>query len=133
MSTGINTIKSSMRCAESKFDMSLESYFKRTLGNLIYELFKNSTTVDDFESTLKEALIKRNWLAHDYFWERATKFQTENGRKNMKEELQEIANYFDEIDHNFALIIIDWGKKHGITEEMIQLKLENLMNIEHES
>ena len=113
--------------------MLLESYFKKTLGNLIHELRKSSTIVDDFESTLKEALIKRNWLAHNYFWERATKFETENGREDMKEELQEMANYFEEIDHNFTLIIIDWGKKHGITEEMIQLKLENLMNIENES
>ena len=114
------------KITREQFDISLESYFKKTLGNLIHEFRKSSTIADDFESTLKEALTKRNWLAHNYFWERAEKFKTENGREDMKEELQKIANYFEEIDHNFTLIIIDWGEKHGITEEMIQIKFDEL-------
>ncbi len=98
-----------------QFDILLESHFKKTLGKLIHELRNGSSISDDFESILSEALKKRNWLAHHYFWDRAQKFQTEEGQKDMKEELQEIADYFEKIDKILTLIITNWGKKHGIT------------------
>ena len=37
---------------------------------------------------------KRNWLAHNYFWDRGVAFLSESGRVSMIEELQEIDPFF---------------------------------------
>ncbi|MFZ3166799.1 MAG: hypothetical protein WA130_04225 [Candidatus Methanoperedens sp.] len=118
------------KITRTQFDVLLESNFKKTLGKLIHELRNGSSISDDFESILSEALKKRNWLAHHYFWDRAQKFKTEEGQKDMKEELQEIADYFKEIDKNLTLILTNWGKKYGVTAEMIQQEFDILVNIE---
>ena len=57
-----------------EFDNILEGLFARTLGQLVREIGTLAELSDDDEKRLQEALIKRNWLAHHYFWERATEF-----------------------------------------------------------
>ena len=59
---------------------------------------------------LKNALNKRNWLAHDYFWERAVQFMTTEGRADMIEEL----------------LSIEWAEVNGLTREMLQGELGRL-------
>ncbi len=118
------------KITRAQYDLLLESHFQKTLGRLIYKLRKSLPIAEDLEFTLLEALDKRNWLFHNYFWERAQKFMKEDGREAMIEELQEIAYYFEKVDHKLDMILLLWGEEHGVTEEIIQKKMENLINIE---
>lgn len=113
-----------------QYETLLESYFQKTLGSLIHNLCKTMPIAADLESRLSQALNRRNWLAHNYFWERAPEFMRQQGREAMIEELREIADYFAEIDHELDMIVRQWGEKHGITEEVIQQQMGKLLNAE---
>lgn len=114
----------------SQYEELLGRYFQRTLGNLINQLREFVAISQQFEITLSEALHKRNWLVHDYFWERAMTFMREEGRKTMIEELQGIAQFFEDTDSKFTTIVEKWGRRQGITEEVIQRRIEKLVGNE---
>lgn len=78
---------------------------------------------------LSEALQKRNWLTHNYFWERAYTFLSEEGRCSMIEELKQIAAFFADVDLYFTTVTERWGEEHGLTETQIQrIILEHMGN-----
>ncbi len=80
------------KITRTEYDKLLESLFKKTLGALLTELRKSGVVSLNFESDLSNALKQRNWLAHNYFWERAGHFMTIKGRSMMIEELTKNAN-----------------------------------------
>ena len=61
---------------------------KQPMGALLKK-FKKYVTIDDdrVEQCLDSALVKRNFLIHDFFLEREKKFDTEKGRREMVREL----------------------------------------------
>jgi hypothetical protein len=115
------------RITEAEFGKLLDSNFRQTLGRLINRLRKTTSVSQDFEAALAEALVKRNWLVHHYFWDRAGQFMTSEGRNSMIRELKDIAHFFDSIDRELTVIDRAWATAHGITEEMRQSALENLI------
>ena len=64
-------------------DAFMDRQFEHTLGQLLYELKKYTSVPDDVSQILAGALSTRNWLAHDYFRERATDFVTDAGCHRM--------------------------------------------------
>jgi len=105
-------------------------YFQKTLGNLISQIRESITISQELEIALSKALKKRNWLTHHYFWERAAAFMKKEGRESMIEELREIADFFEDIDSKLTAIVEEWGRKQGITEQIIQRKMRELKNNE---
>ena len=71
------------RISRRDFDSNFEDLFSRTLGQLASEVGKLAGLSEDEKERLQKALIKRNWLAHNYFWERAVEFASESGRASM--------------------------------------------------
>ena len=84
--------------ARTDYDAALEDKFKKTLGGLISALRKAAVVSADFEQKLLDALAKRNWLVHPYFWDRAGHFMSKKGRDAMTTELQEAVEPFAELD-----------------------------------
>jgi hypothetical protein len=115
------------KMTRDQYDELLQSFFVKTLGSLIKHLRQSVDISDDLESILTEALKKRNWLAHHYFWEKAGQFMTEKGRIQMITELQGIADFFNSIDQQLSEITHKWADRHGITEELLQRHLEELV------
>jgi hypothetical protein len=111
----------------SQYDDLLGSFFKKTLGGLIAHLRKSVNVSPDFEATLNEALKKRNWLVHHYFWERAGHFMTNKGRQSMINELREIAEFLDRVDRDLTEIVLQWTERNGITQEILQREFEKLI------
>lgn len=68
---------------------------------------------------LSVAVGTRNWLAHDYFRERATEFGTWTGRRQMLVELKAIADRFEDLDWRLHLVLLTFGRAHGITQPTI--------------
>lgn len=76
--------------APAGLDELRESLHKRPLGTLLKE-FRGLGTLDPpLEQLVEDALKKRNFLMHHYFWERATDFLSAKGRARMIGELDEI-------------------------------------------
>jgi hypothetical protein len=59
-----------------------------TLGQLVSKLNTLGQVPSDLGQRLSESVRTRNWLAHDYFWDRAGHFLTPEGRHVMITELQ---------------------------------------------
>lgn len=57
---------------QQSFDGFMGRQFDNTLGQLIRQLSSVATILTQLQSKLADALRLRNWLAHDYFRERAT-------------------------------------------------------------
>ena len=110
-----------------EFDNLLESLFQKTLGSLISRLRQVTDLTDEIEMDLERALSKRNWLAHDYFWDRAVEFMTEKGRTSMIDELEKLGAEFRRLDHQFTQITRVSAQKYGITEEVIEKELQRLL------
>ena len=115
------------RMTRAEYDELLDSLFRRVLGNLIRRLRDATSLREDFDTFLQETLEKRNWLAHNYFWERAGHFVTEEGRTMMLDELTSIIAEFEEMDHSLHLINREWAREHGVTEEIEQEALERII------
>jgi hypothetical protein len=114
------------KITRSQYDDLLESLFKKTFGGLIAHLRKSVNVPSNFDDTLREALNKRNWLAHEYFWDRAGHFLSDKGRNIMLSELNEIIEYFSNLDQQVTEIYQAWAEKHGITKDRINIEMENL-------
>jgi hypothetical protein len=59
------------------------------------------------EDLLTRALRLRNFLAHNYFRERAAAFTTENGQQRMIEELKGAREFFYEVDAEMTKLVQD--------------------------
>lgn len=111
----------------AEFDDVLSRLFSMTLGSLVNEIAELSDITEDEEERLKNALSKRNWLAHRYFWERAIEFISESGRASMIKELQGAADSFQALDELFTQRSREWGETIGITQQSLDKELERLI------
>jgi len=103
-----------------------DEVFTKTVGRLLNRLKQQITIPPNLDKTLAEALKKRNWLAHDYFWERAGHMLTPRGKEKMIEELTSLSEYFSKLDAHLTKISEKWLKKIGISEETINEHVNKL-------
>lgn len=112
---------------QSQWSDLLDELYGKTLGVLVNKIRQSVTIPDDFEKTLQEALEKRNWLAHRYFWDRAGYFMTSSGREKMIKELTEISSFFDQFDNQLHSIALKWTEKYGISQDTIDDEFEKIV------
>ena len=101
-------------------DSCFDSELSKTLGRLISTLREKMEVPPGIDGRLHRALHLRNWLAHNYFWERAGDIMNRNGRDHMIRELQETADFLSEVDHELTSISKCWLEKCGASWEMIE-------------
>ena len=115
------------RITSREFDALLERLFRRTLGHLVNEIGALVEVSEDEKEQLRDALSKRNWLAHHYFWNRAEEFLSESGRASMIIELQEVAETFQALDQILTNRTVEWAETFGITQQSIDEHMERLL------
>ena len=114
------------KITKGEYEGLLESLFRKPLGHLINEIGKITEVNDEEKEQLKAALNKRNWLAHHYFWNRATEFMSVSGRTSMQRELREAIELFGALDEIYTTRTIDWGETVGISQQAIEEHMERL-------
>jgi len=112
--------KEFLPCSPDSREHFFEEAFSKTVGSLLQLLRNHISVPPNLDLTLKKTLEKRNWLAHNYFWERAGEIVTTRGRENMIKELTELSDYFSRIDEHLVSIYDKWAKKVGITPETLE-------------
>jgi len=118
---------------EAEFDSFLERNFETTLGKMIRSLKAVSQIPGDLESTLADALTKRNFLAHHFFRERSDEFMSQEGREKMIAELQDAQALFEAADAKLAEATKSAREKYGFTDERIEQMIEErLRTIKHD-
>mgnify|MGYP001614264598 FL=1 len=104
-----------------------DDVFSKTIGRLLQRMRKQIAVPPNLDRTLDEAHQKRNWLAHEYFWERAGELLTKPGRDKMIEELTTLSEFFSKVDAHLTAIYEKWAKRIGIPDEAIQERLRQLI------
>ncbi len=95
-----------------------------TLGQLLNELKKYVQVHDELKQTLREAWKKRNWLAHDYFKERARELMSSAGCNLMISELKEAEQLFWHAAHTLNTSVKQIRERFGITDEVLEREFE---------
>lgn len=112
---------------EEEYDSFINNERKRTMGQLLGRLQKLGIPCEKLNEGLKEVLIKRNWLAHSYFSDRAMSFVSEAGRFEMIDELEIVQQFFMDIESEISFIYEKVSKKHGFTKEMSDKVMSDLL------
>ncbi len=102
--------------------------FAETIGRLLTRMRKQVTIPPNLDKTLSYALQKRNWLARDYFWDRAGEWQTNAGRNKMLDELTKLDEFFSKVDAHLTSIYGKWTKKIGLPQDAIDKAVKELIN-----
>lgn len=97
------------------------------MGRLMGLLCDVSTVPPDLEALLGSALVKRNWLAHACFRERADEFMTSAGRDKMLVEVDECRECFERADAHLEEIVSPLCIAAGITDEMLAQAFRDMM------
>lgn len=92
-----------------EFDLFMDKHFATTMGKMIRSLEATTKVSTDLSALLNQTKNNRNFLAHNYFRERALEFKTKEGCLKMIEELKLIESQFNETDKALDKLI-DWGK-----------------------
>ncbi|HYT45612.1 MAG TPA: hypothetical protein VEP90_25025 [Methylomirabilota bacterium] len=113
-----------------QYDALLSKNFKKTLGQLFYKMKDDLNIADEIKQEIEAALQLRNFLIHNYFWERMLQFNASAGRQAMLEELYHACTVFQEVDSKVEAITKAWGEKRGVTEQDYAEELEKLLKSE---
>ncbi|MDG5814175.1 hypothetical protein QA601_03730 [Chitinispirillales bacterium ANBcel5] len=100
------------------YDKLLQVNMKKTFGSLLKTLESENKISRELTENINSVLKIRNFLAHDYFWDRAGEFTIHEGRTKMVSELNKYIDIFDELDLKLTEISDNWGEQKGVTEEM---------------
>lgn len=103
--------------------------FKKTLGRLISDLKTAGNIESNLEERLDDMVKKRNWLVHDYYWERAGEFNSIKGRDAMIDELIRLASEFEKLDADLTDIMDRWVQAAGaVTDDEVKARLQDLID-----
>jgi hypothetical protein len=102
--------------------------FKSTMGRLLKRLRDVTVVPPDLDALLDEALESRNWLAHDFFRERALEFMTYPGREQMIHEVDDCRARLEIADQRLADVIQPLRERAGITEEVLEQARQKLFS-----
>ena len=112
--------------SQEEWDALFEGINKNTFGRLLGMVKKELSTSDEVLVELKKALDKRNWLAHDYFFDSIGEFHTKSGRMKMIKELTELIKLFNKWDQFIEGVYLHTWQQHGLTEEAVSRGIEKL-------
>lgn len=98
--------------------------FRKTMGTLKKVLLSRRIDLGHFEADLIKAVTLRNFLAHNYFRERAAAFMTHEGRERMMAELDSSTEFFERLDGELTTFTHEIIKSFGLLEEMPEVMKE---------
>ena len=110
------------------FDLFMDKHFAMTLGGMIKEFSKFVAVPPTLESMLVQARSKRNWLAHNFFRERAEEFMNMEGRHKMLAELQDAQRLFEQCDDALSEVTQSLHERFGPTDEELEKRLKETLD-----
>ena len=123
---GCNPI--SQKMTTLRYDELLENNLDHTFGTLATNIKEIIPLPIDISEKLDLAVEKRNWIAHTYWWDRASEINNTNGRQKMLIELNELNSLFTELDNYFTNIFKIWAFQNGLTQNDFDEELKNILS-----
>jgi len=116
------------RMSRWRYDDLLDSNFEQTFGQLVRRLREAAKLSSPVEQKLRHAVGTRNWLVHDYWWDRSGEFTTARGRQKMLAELSEFIALFEELDAFFSAASREWMSDKGIDQEVLDVEMAKYLS-----
>lgn len=113
-----------------EFDQYEERELGQTMGKLIRRLQEAGQPTDEIRELLGKSLKNRNWLAHEYFSDRAIAFTQFEGRTCMIDELEALKDGFQHCAALLDAITLPVARKFGLTDERLA-EIEAEMFVEY--
>ena len=88
-----------------RIDELVDTNLDQTLGSLAKEIKNNIPLPVDVLNDLERAVRGRNWLSHDYWWDRASEFTRFQDRQMMIAELTELTDLFVALDRYLTVAL----------------------------
>lgn len=107
-------------------DAYFDVEFRKTLGKLIVSLGSAVPVPSALEGRLGRAVLLRNWLAHEYFWDRSLEGMSFGGRAGMIDELDEAAEFLRSVDEELTGVSIAWLVRQGVPAELIEAEMATM-------
>lgn len=104
---------------QSEVRRLVESYFQKPLGALKNFITEIPEVSGELKGRLKDAVTRRNFIAHHYFWERAAKSKTVEGRAEMAQELEENRRIFSTLAGELFEMYMEWLRDHMVSQRQI--------------
>lgn len=102
------------------FDKVDELLSSKTMGQLVKNLNSMGAIDPSIESLLRDALKKRNWLAHRFFVDHAMSFLSSAGRDQMIQELEVSRELFIKVEDILNPITYTLCEKYGLTQDKLK-------------
>ena len=116
------SFKNTSDITKSRLEEKLAEANYLTLGQIIDKV-KPLISID-LQKRLDEALEKRNYFAHQLWYEQAYAIFTESGSLTVIDELRWGRQMFEELDDEFERLTIKRCKEIGVTDETIETFLQ---------
>jgi hypothetical protein len=111
------------------FDDRLAQNFESTFGILVTMFSEKSSTAEKpLLIKLENAVVKRNDLAHCYFWNRAVELNSTGGRGEMIQELNALINLFGSLDAEVTELTRNLMEEKGVAQDVVRKELEKLLS-----
>jgi hypothetical protein len=108
-------------------DSFMSRHFEKTMGRMLHELRSITLVPSDLEDLLRDALRRRNRIAHDFFREHAEDFMNSSGRAAMLAEVDECRAVFEAADNQLDEVVAPMRRAAGITDEVIAREFDAMM------
>jgi hypothetical protein len=108
-------------------DQFMDEAFAMTFGRLLQELRRMGQSTHFLQRDLDQARDTRNWLAHQYFRDRAVQFMSPAGRVVMLQELDDATNLFLEVNEKLERLSAEVRASSKIGEDAIRQEYERLL------
>ena len=110
------------------FDKLEEKLRQYTLGRLLREFRQDTTLSSGAEQLIDRALDRRNFVAHQFFKERAIEFMGRAGRDVMIEELLSYENLFLQAEAIVSSLCHAMRAEIGITDAHVKAERDRLIS-----
>ena len=108
-----------------RIEEKLSIAFSLTLGQIVEKT--KVLLPSGLQQRLKEALDKRNYLAHHFWYERSPLMFSEQGLLELRQELLELTVLFSELDEAITEHFKPKRQAIGVTDELIQETFDKLI------
>ena len=120
-----------LRDSQPRPPTDLDDFFDhgrtKTLGQLLKMLDSHATGCpEDLRQTLHEALTRRNYLTHHFFWDAAHDFMDPEGRRSMISRLVEEREWLIAVNDRLNELTMTLLEPYGITEEQVDAVMASM-------
>jgi len=113
----ILTFKDVTHTTTSRAEEKMAFAHSLTLGRLVNEL--QDLLSEDLLRRLKIVVDKRNFLAHHFWYDRVYLMNSQDGLKNMLDELSSLSEIFNALDNDLSLHFRDRWNEFELTDELV--------------